>query len=616
MPFSKAGGAIALLGTALAQGGASGGGAKGAGAAGGDAIVMVVDRDDDDANGTPDRDQETVPASSALFVVKGRPAGKESALWEAPESDAVRVIADGRAVARGAVIPKGAKTIALQARKAGVHSVRVLGQAREVRAFELRAVDGAGEEVDFARSHASFQRTPPEEVAKGKGAAIDPDALRFMVIGPIEDIPTTVTFLSVAESGAPVDVLSDVPFEETECPKGEAAGLVCGITTPIRVVTDDVDRGHPLSKHRSVKGALGGALVVQTSTGERLQSLRVGGPRKTSVGAIQRLRATLRMVLVRARAQGPAPLGGDDPGAIAMARAEMERAGLLWAACGIGLGPPEEWQVTIVDPPRSHLVAVGCDHGLPASGGTIRVRADGHEVTAKVTKGMTPVAAARALAAAITSVGLVAKVSENAAMGAGAGGSADVLVRRRDGALAQIDGPASGAVSTDATLTACIGRVDLSDGLTHFGDNDAFAGTVEERTLLKAYEDGDPSTIEVFFVPAFAQGGRIGESFIMTDRSAVRNAVIEDRAAIRSDRAAFALAHELGHVLLDEPGHPDDFGADTPSRLMDADAANPTAFGPRRLTVEECGRAVRQSGPGAPVPLLRAWPFKAIGSGK
>jgi hypothetical protein len=201
-------------------------------------------------------------------------------------------------------------------------------------------------------------------------------------------------------------------------------------------------------------------------------------------------------------------------------------------------------------------------------------------------------------------------------MGAGAGGSADVLVRRRDGTLAQIDGPASGPVSTDATLTACVGRVDLTDGLTHFGDNDAFAGTVEERTLLKAFDDGDPRTIELFFVPAFAQGGRIGESFIMTDRSAVRNAVIEDRAAIRSDRAAFALAHELGHVLLDEPGHPDDFGTDTPTRLMDADAANPTAFGPRRLTVEECARALRQSGPGAPVPLLKSWPFRPIGAAK
>ena len=69
-------------------------------------------------------------------------------------------------------------------------------------------------------------------------------------------------------------------------------------------------------------------------------------------------------------------------------------------------------------------------------------------------------------------------------------------------------------------------------------------------------------------------------------------------------------------MLLDEPGHPDDFGPDTPTRLMDADAANPTAFGPRRLTLDECARAVRQSGPGAPVVLLKKWPFQRILAGR
>jgi hypothetical protein len=579
-------------------------------------IVMVVDRDDDDADGAADRDQAKVADSSALHVVKARPAGKDAAAWEAPATDAVRVIADGAAIAKGAAIPQRAKTIALQARQPGVHRVALLGKAIEVRAFELRAVDGGGAEIDWARSHASFQRTPPDRLGKDPYASNgDPDALRYVVIGPAEDIPTTLTFLSVTEVGAPLDVLSDVPLGEVPCPAGVAAGLTCGSTPPIRVVADDIDRAHPLSKQRSVKGSLGGALVLQTAEGVRLQSLRIGGPRATSAGPIDRYRATLRMILLRPRPQGPPPLGGDDAGAIAAARAEVERAGLLWSACGIGFGPPEELRVTIADPPRPHMIAVGCDQGFPASGGAIRVRADGHDVVAQVTKGMTPSAAARALAAAVTAVGLTARVSDNAPMNNGAAGSSDVLVRRRDGALAQVEPPASGPVSTDATLTACIGRVDLTDGLTHFGDTDAFAGTVEERTLLKAFDDDDPTTIDVLFVPGFAEGGRVGESFIMGDKSATRNAVIEDRAAVRSDRASFALAHELGHVLLDEPGHPDDYGPDTPTRLMDADAANPTAFGPRRLTLDECARALRQSGPGAPVPLLKKWPWGRVGAG-
>jgi hypothetical protein len=85
--------------------------------------------------------------------------------------------------------------------------------------------------------------------------------------------------------------------------------------------------------------------------------------------------------------------------------------------------------------------------------------------------------------------------------------------------------------------------------------------------------------------------------------------VLLDRAGVRGGRASSALAHELGHILLDDPGHPDDFGADTPTRLMDADAVNPSAFGPRRLVAAECARAIRQSGPGSPLPLLRAWPL-------
>lgn len=616
MPFSKAAAVFVAAAPLLAPRAVPGVSSAGPS---GDRIVIVVDRDDEDADGVPDSEQLTkIPDSAALHVVKARPAKPgDASLWDAPEVEGVRVIADGTPVAKGAAIPKQAKTIALQATKPGVHKLTLFGRAIEVRAFELRAVDGAGKEVDWARSHASFQRTPPDRLAKDPLAPTgDPDALRYVAIGPADDIPTTFTFLTITEAGAPVDVLADVALGEIPCPPDAPPGVTCGSTVPIRLVADDIDRAHPLAKQRSVKGALGGAIVLQTSEGARLQSLRAGGPRATSAGAIDRYRATLRMILVRARTGGPPPLGDDDAGALTAARAEIERAGLLWSACGIGFGPPEQLSVTIVDPPRAHLVAVGCDHGLPATGGAIRVRADGHEVTAKVTRGMTPVAAARVLAAAIAAVGLTAKVSENAPMNDGAGASADVLVRRKDGTLAQIDGPSAGALSTDATLTACVGRVDLTDGLTHFGDTDAFAGTVEERTLLKAFDDGDPTTIEVFFVPGFAQGGRVGESFIAADRSAVRNAVIEDRAAIRSDRASFALAHELGHVLLDEPGHPDDFGPDTPTRVMDADAANPTAFGPRRLTLDECARAVRQSGPGAPVVLLKKWPFQRILAGR
>jgi hypothetical protein len=183
-----------------------------------------------------------------------------------------------------------------------------------------------------------------------------------------------------------------------------------------------------------------------------------------------------------------------------------------------------------------------------------------------------------------------------------------VAISRRDGQLANVELLSS----TDATLSVSIGAVDLTDGLQHFGDTDSVAGTLEERALVKAVDDGDPRTIQLIVVPFFAGGGRIGESFIASDGSSMRNVVIIDRAGVRARRTSFTLAHELGHVILDEPGHPDDYGVDTPTQLMDSDASDSSPFGPRRLTVDECGRAIRQSGPSARLPLLTEWKLTAM----
>jgi hypothetical protein len=211
----------------------------------------------------------------------------------------------------------------------------------------------------------------------------------------------------------------------------------------------------------------------------------------------------------------------------------------------------------------------------------------------------------------LVAAGFRAVVSANAKITRGALRTADVLVYDAKGNPARLERLPDLPLSSDATLSACIGDVDLSDGLMHFSDYDAAAGTLEERTLIKAFDDGDPTTIELFVIPSFARSGRIGESFIYADGASVRNAVIVDRAGIRAGARSHTLAHEIGHILLDMPGHPDDYGVDMPSTLMDADAADATIFGPRRLSVEECERALRQSGPGTPAPLLTPWPLFA-----
>jgi hypothetical protein len=478
------------------------------------------------------------------------------------------------------------------------------GAAAEV---HLSAFDAWGKGVDRERSHASIERTPPERTTEDPtpGVAGDPDAIRFVLSGPAAELPTSVRITSRNAIDAELDRL-DVVVTDASCPPG--LGPACRATPLLRVVTDDIDRNHPLVKDRSVRADVGGTLTVGPP-GRTVGAIRVGGPRMTPVGPIPRLRGKLRIIIVRHRPKGAPPFGTDDESAKALARRQLGLANALWGQCGISFGEESDADIRIVDPPPMFLLALGCDVGLPSSGGEIRVRVDGRDLRAELKPKMPPRAAARVVARAIEQAGFVARVSENARIEPGADRTADVLVRRRDGQFAVVERPLDGRITTDATMTACIGGVDLTDGLDHFVDVDAPAGTVEERALVKAFDDGDPSTIKVFMIPSFAGGGRIGESFIYADRSSVRNVVIEDRAGVRADRASFALAHELGHILLDMPGHPDDYGVDLPTLLMDSDAADPSAFGPRRITIGECARAFRQSGPRAPVPLLSVWPL-------
>lgn len=473
---------------------------------------------------------------------------------------------------------------------------------------ELFAIDAEGRRVDFERSHASIDRSPP---ARDMGRDSSSDALRYLVVGSVEALPSALSFVSKDTKGATIDNLVFVSLKKAPCPADSPAEIDCRITPPIRKVTDDVDRGHPLVQNRSIRATVGGTIeIVDSGTSRRLQSIRVGGPRSTPAGPIERLRAKLRVTIFRDRAGGPPPFGRDDEAAVLLARRQLAWSEAIWGQCGISFGDNEEIAVRVVDPPPPHLLAIGCDLGLPASGGEARVRIEGRDIEAKLERGMTPRVAARRVASAIEAAGYKALISENNRIGPAAFATVDLLVRHRDGELVHIEAPSSRPVSTDPTLNICIGEVDLSDGLDHFTDVDAPAGTVEERTLIKSLDDRDPSVIEVILIGAFARGGRIGESFIFADRSSIRNLVLMDRAGVRSDRAAFVLAHELGHVLLDMPGHPDDYGVDTPTLLMDSDAADLSAFGPRRLSLEECARALRQSGPKAPMPLLEPWPLR------
>lgn len=535
-----------------------------------------------------------LPDSSGPYQVSEQPASV-ALLVPGPRGGVPVPATAGRRYPRLGVLARGA----------GHFDAQLGGTVLSVDAVEVRALDHREQPVDPQRSHASMSRSLPSEL--GGIPTPDHDALSFLLIAPAGVDLGTVEVLTRDAPGRPLDVLPKLRALPATCPEGTAPELVCRRTPPLRLVGDALDRTHPAARERTLVAQVAGTVEV-FSVGRRLLQLLVGGPRETRLGPIERLRAHLRPLVLRARARGAPALGGDDAGAKQVMERELASAAALWAQCGIELGAPGARAVQVVDPPSSRLLAIGCAFGQVASGGDIEVRAGRRFVKLTTRAGETPSGVGRRLAEALERARLAVSVFENQRTSNTALATVDLLL----GASPHAD--AVEVSSSDPTLPVCLGQVDLSDGLTHFGDGDAFSGTIEERTLLRAFDDGDPRSIEVLVVPSFARSERIGESFISSPGSSLSNTVIIDRAAVRAGARSFALAHELGHVLLAMPGHPDDFGVDQSFSLMDADVADATIFGPRRLSVADCERAVTQTGPDAFVPLLEPVPLRSAGA--
>lgn len=476
----------------------------------------------------------------------------------------------------------------------------------------VEAFDSSGP-VPLGSSHASISSTLPPELSAGREPGDDREELGFRLTCPRGALPPSLRVESRRPSGEPLDFIDPVAVKAAECDPPRA-GLECGVTERIRATVDAADRTHPSVQRRSLLAEVGGSLIVGYG-GREAATLPVGGPRHGSRGPVDRFRASLRVHIVRSTRGGAPAVAGTDERAQAVLRGEIRTASMLWGQCGIHFGDERDVPVRVVDPPPRYLLAVGCEVGLPASGGEVRLAVGSTTIRLATRPGATPVTVAHELAALLRPHGLRAEVTVNGRVTAASARTADVVVRRADGSLADL-APGKGPLSSDPTLPVCLGEVDLSDGLRHFNDDDAAAGTLEERTLVKAYEDGDPTTVDVFVVPSFAKTGRIGESFIDGDAASIQNVVLVDRLSIVAGSRSYALAHELGHVLMDLPGHPDDFGTDRPWALMDADAADSSIYGPRRLPIADCERALLQSGPGSVVPLLAPWPLRGGGAAR
>jgi len=300
---------------------------------------------------------------------------------------------------------------------------------------------------------------------------------------------------------------------------------------------------------------------------------------------------------------GDVALGGDAERGLELGVRALAEASAIWGQCGFVLEPLAA-SAAAPDASQQGLLEVGCRGGLPASGGELSVRTPVGAIRLRTRPGETAGSIAGRLADELGRQGLSVVVAENPRSEATAGPSFDLTVRwpalRSAGELSPL-----AAQSSDPTLAVCVGSLDLADGLAHFEDETARGGTLEERTLLRAVTDGDARTVDLAIVPYFGGRGRIGESFVGGGGVSLENLVIVDRAGVRATARSATLAHEIGHILLALPGHPDDFGRDDPTRLMDADASDATAFGPRRLELEDCERALRERGPASDLPLLQ-----------
>jgi hypothetical protein len=472
-------------------------------------------------------------------------------------------------------------------------AVSLLANSARAEPAEVRVLDAAGKWLDTALAQASLSRTLPPELGAVPGP--DLDALSFLLIVPPDASLQTIEMLTLDADGRPLDTNVNFPSEPAVCPEGVAPELVCRQTLALRLVTLDLDRTHPATKRRTLRAALGGKLRLSLG-GHRLLELPMVGSRGPRAAVFTSLRPRLRVLILRARRGGAPAVGGTDAGARRLLQRELDTAGAVWAQCGVELGGAS---IDVVDPPSAQLLTLGCGVDQAASGGWLRLQSGTRQVSLETHPGESPVAVGLRLAQVLGQDGKYPEIFENQRGAGSARPSVDLLLA----------GPrpwqrGNQPLSTDPTLPLCLGRVDLNDGLAHFGDGDAFSGTLEERALLRAFDDGDPRSVEVYVVPRFDSSERIGESFIVSPGSSLSSSVIIDRSAIAAGARSFALAHELGHVLMAMPGHPDDFGVDQSWSLMDADVADPTIFGPRRLSRADCERVIAESGPSALTPLL------------
>ncbi len=207
-------------------------------------LVLFADTDDDDNDGIADCDDTRLNGAAATDLVP-LPAG----LPVAPLSSPVARIVAGSKPWSGSGKPRGA--LSLQGVRAGTATLEIGGAAVDLSVVEALLLDGRGARVDLARSHAAVSRRLPSAVQNAESPeSLDPDAMRWVLAGPLVALPDSVTLISTRPNGATIDAIHELPLEPAPCPPDMSAELTCRATPLGFAVADVIDRTRAVESQR------------------------------------------------------------------------------------------------------------------------------------------------------------------------------------------------------------------------------------------------------------------------------------------------------------------------------------------------------------------------------
>ncbi|MBI5500154.1 MAG: hypothetical protein HY907_07910 [Deltaproteobacteria bacterium] len=586
-------------------------------------LLLAVNADDDDENLRLDGRQSPPPAADddPRLVRLEPPAGTADVALDATGAERIRVHAGGALVALPGSVDAAATALAIDGVRASTAPADVVLRAtfRDAAGATLASaelpitvvgiafLDARNEPVDPVRAslQVSNEITTNDTLPRDGGLeVVSPDPDNFRVEAFLPALPEAVVSVRSAAPGA-----AETRAELGPLPLAGDASSVR--RSPfVRLVADTMDWTAPGVTRQVLLVALRDRVtaVVRAPDGQTATTdLRVGRPGNEDGPQAVRL-ARWNIHFLRLQSGGPLALGVDEATALDIGRDQVVASNEVYAPCNITFGDPAATTIAFEDPPGPTMLAVGDIDALTSAGGEVRFTVNGTTIgPIRVGANWRPHQTAALIGAVVEAAGFAVEVSENAPVDYGAGRSADVLILDAAGGPVRIGHAGDAPLSTDPRQSLTIGELDLTDRLTEFNNATSSAGTLEERTMYKVLADHDLATIDLFVINRFAGGGRQGEAFIEHDHGTVLNALVLDRTGIRQTRQAWTQSHEAGHVLLDDPYHPDNFGEDRPWLLMDADASLGDVTGPKRLSDEECQRVHRESGIDASPAMLQRW---------